>query len=90
MNDFDTVKPGECCGILCTTKFCPQCGREQTIGLAGLLRHCRNQQKSQMNWVGRFPDRKGFVRMHDKWKRWADALEELMRVRECRVRGKGV
>lgn len=70
----------------CLTPFCPECGRSMAGSpLVELLSHVRRTERShgkasehyrQIDRIGAADKQSDVMR---KWKRWGDALEEIMR-----------
>jgi hypothetical protein len=72
-----------CCGIECSTPFCPLCGRPMTESLIGLLGHIRAQQRKWEGYAKAWENGKETtVAMKNKslakWKSWGDQLEALL------------
>lgn len=58
----------KCCGQDRTTKFCPDCGTDLTLGpLGSLLRHVKNHVRNANSDAARI-----------KWQAWLDELEKAI------------
>lgn len=80
-----------CCGKSCDTPFCPNCGQKPKpdTALDELLAYCRARQEANAKTAARHleaaaenAEHAGFAAKAaataTNWRRWADALEEVV------------
>ena len=81
----------KCCGLECSTRFCPHCGAEVRCGhsLDGLVKHCQTRAAALRTEIGRlrdelaqFPDApewqsRRLPRAERSAKEWENWAEEL-------------
>jgi hypothetical protein len=87
----------KCCGFDRSGRFCSQCGKSlgENDPLGSLLAHLRHTQAKLLTRMknGR-PPRPSIegdaAKSHDKFKRWGDELEALLREREQAERRKAM
>jgi hypothetical protein len=75
----------KCCGKQRIGNFCNECGRPLSNGLDALLSHCRANESVLRKRIERFnakypgEDFSERSKAYQRWKKWADELEELIK-----------